>query len=127
MDRLEGRRMKKERGGGEGGKDNGGKWEDGGVETERGKETVGYNLRINSWVALAEFNKDGTVVDDDLRWVWQLQDIAKENFSDDVLHWNLGPLKGALGKQCQGGGTESKHREEKNKLWNLDMKHVCDL
>ena len=99
----------------EGRMDGGGKRKDGrGGREERGeKETVGYNLRINCWVALAEFNKDGTVVDDDLGWVWQLQDVAKENFCDDVLHWNLGPLKGALSKQCQGGGTESKQREKK--------------
>ena len=42
-------------------------------EREREEEReVGYNLRIDGWVALAQFNKDRAVVDDHLLWVRQL-------------------------------------------------------
>ena len=72
---------------------------------KREREREGYNLRINSWVALAQFNKHRAVVDDDLLWAWQLQNVPKEHFSDDVLGWDLVPLKGTFSKGCQGNST----------------------
>jgi hypothetical protein len=75
-------------------------------ERERERVRVGYNLRIDSWVALAELDEDRAVVDDDLLGVWQLQYVAKENLRDDVLGRKLVPLKRTLSKSSQRRSTE---------------------
>ena len=75
-------------------------------------EGVGYNLRIDSWVALAELDEDGAVVDDDLLGVWQLQYVAKENLRDDVLGRKLVPLKRTISKRSQRRSTEYQQRNK---------------
>ena len=79
-------------------------------ERERERERVrererGYNLRVDSWVALAELDEDRAVVDDDLLGVRQLQYVAKEDLCDDVFGWQLVPLKRTLSKRCQCSST----------------------
>ena len=54
-------------------------------ETKGDRERDGYNLRIDSWIAFTKFDEDRAVVDDNLLWAGQLQDVAKEHFCDDVL------------------------------------------
>ena len=56
-------------------------------QTRKGERERGYNLGVDSWVALAKLNEDRAVVDDNLLRVRQLQYVAKENLSDDVLGW----------------------------------------
>ena len=72
----------------------------------------GYNLRIDSWVALAELDEDRAVVDDNLLGVWQLQYVAKENLRNDVLGWKLVPLKRTISKRSQRRSTEYQQRNK---------------
>ena len=47
----------------------------------------GYQLWKDSWITFTQLYENGTVTDQHLRRGGQLQDVAKQHLSNDVLSW----------------------------------------
>ena len=49
------------------------------MRSEHIVKTGGYNLWVGGRVRLAQLYEDGAVADGDLRWRWQLEQIAEQH------------------------------------------------